>query len=210
MRTGDLQTGKAQLVEGSYVSFILAQIEGQFAAPNPNNPAGKPEPSKPIDMRMIADTSQMQQGSQALCVMPGSPYKAVAALAQAHAKVGVNTLHNIASVLPGSLLESNGYKLNPVTQVPEILPEMPGLLAEGAIPAAWLPGAVRHGGTAAVRCGRTGRLQPGPAGELPDRHDRRQRDLDSVAPEHGRGVPPRVPGGPAGRGHQPCRRAGGA
>src|SRR5579864_2580841 len=32
---GDLQTGKAQLIEGNYVSFILAQIAGTFAAPNP-------------------------------------------------------------------------------------------------------------------------------------------------------------------------------
>ena len=35
---GDLQTGKAQLIEGNYVSFILAQIAGTFAAPNPNEP----------------------------------------------------------------------------------------------------------------------------------------------------------------------------
>src|SRR5690349_23430815 len=46
---GDLQTGKAQLVEGNYVSFILAQIAGNFAAPNPKKPT-ETEPSKPIDM----------------------------------------------------------------------------------------------------------------------------------------------------------------
>ena len=28
---GDLQTGAAQLVEGNYVSFVLAQIAGKFA-----------------------------------------------------------------------------------------------------------------------------------------------------------------------------------
>src|SRR5712672_3653969 len=32
---GDLQSGQAQLIEGNYVSFILAQIAGKFAAPNP-------------------------------------------------------------------------------------------------------------------------------------------------------------------------------
>src|SRR3984885_14926195 len=32
---GDLQTGKAQLVEGNYVSFVLAQVAGKFAAPDP-------------------------------------------------------------------------------------------------------------------------------------------------------------------------------
>src|ERR1700749_4546665 len=36
---GDLQTGKAELVEGNFVSFVLAQAAGTFAAPNPKNPA---------------------------------------------------------------------------------------------------------------------------------------------------------------------------
>src|ERR1700743_374692 len=100
---GDLQTGKAQLIEGNYVSFVLAQIAGKFAAPNPTNPA-ETEPSKPIDMRIIANTSQMQAGNQALYVLPNSPYKTVQQLVKAHAQVGVNTLHNIGSVFIGSLL----------------------------------------------------------------------------------------------------------
>ena len=55
----DLQSGKAQLLEGNYVSFILAQTAGNYQ-------------SKPIDMRIVANTSQMQPGNQALYVMPGS------------------------------------------------------------------------------------------------------------------------------------------
>src|SRR5215469_9537031 len=74
---GDLQTGKAQLIEGNYVSFILAQIAGTFAAPNPSNPALPPEPAAPINMRLIADSSQMQPGNQGLYVLPTSPYKTV-------------------------------------------------------------------------------------------------------------------------------------
>ena len=35
---GDLQTGKAELIEGNYVSFVLAQVAGKFAAPDPNEP----------------------------------------------------------------------------------------------------------------------------------------------------------------------------
>ena len=70
---GDLQTGKAQLIEGNYVSFVLAQVAGKFAAPDPTNPAGHPQPVKPIDMRIIADSSQMQPGNQALYVLPNSP-----------------------------------------------------------------------------------------------------------------------------------------
>jgi NitT/TauT family transport system substrate-binding protein len=135
---GDLQTGKAQLVEGNYVSFILAQVAGKFAAPVLTNPA-KTLPSKPIDMRIIADASQMQPGNQALYVMPGSPFKTVKQVAKAHAKVGVNSLNNIGSVLLGSLLAANGYPLNSVHQTPEILPDMPLLLSQHKIPAAWLP-----------------------------------------------------------------------
>ncbi len=135
---GDLQTGKAELVEGNYVSFILAQIEGKFAAPNPNNPT-QLEPSKAIDMRMIADSSQMQAGNQALYVMPSSGYKTVKDLVKHHVSVGVNTKHNIGSVLLGSLLASIGDKVDALGQSPQVLPKMPQLLDSGAIKAAWLP-----------------------------------------------------------------------
>jgi NitT/TauT family transport system substrate-binding protein len=136
---GNLQTGKAQLVEGNYVSFVLAQVAGKFAAPDPNNPTGPSQPIAPIDMRIIADSSQMQPGNQALYVMPGSKFKTVAQMAKAHATVGVNSLHNIGSVLLGSLLTANGYKLGSVVQTPEILPMMPQILSTHAIQAAWLP-----------------------------------------------------------------------
>jgi NitT/TauT family transport system substrate-binding protein len=135
---GDLQTGKAQLIEGNYVSFILAQVAGKFAAPNPINPAQQ-EPTRPINMRLIADASQMQAGNQALYVLPSSPYKTVRDLVKHHVKVGVNSLHNIGSVLLGSLLTANGFKVDDLTQVPEILPQMPDLLNQHKIPAAWLP-----------------------------------------------------------------------
>jgi len=135
---GDLQTGKAQLIEGNYVSFILAQIAGTFAAPNPNNP-NQTEPAAPINMRLIADSSQMQPGNQGLYVLPSSPYKTVQALVQHHVTVGVNTLHNIGSVFLGSLLTSDNFKPNQLTQSPQILPLMPMLLAQHKIAAAWLP-----------------------------------------------------------------------
>ena len=129
---GDLQTGKAQLVEGNYVSFILAQVAGTFAAPEVKDPA-KTLPSAPIDMSIIADSSQMQAGNQALYVMPDSRFKTVAQVAKAHATVGVNSLHNIGSVLLGSLLTANHFGLNSVTQQPEILPDMPMLLSKHVI-----------------------------------------------------------------------------
>ena len=135
---GDLQTGKAQLIEGNYVSFVLAQVAGTFAAPSPTNPT-QTLPAKPINMRIIADSSQMQPGNQALYVMPDSKFKTVAQVAKADATVGVNSLHNIGSVLLGSLLTANGYPLNSVHQTPEILPDMPKLLSQHKIQAAWLP-----------------------------------------------------------------------
>jgi NitT/TauT family transport system substrate-binding protein len=135
---GDLQTGKAQLIEGNYVSFILAQIAGKFAAPDPANPKSA-EPVKPISLRIIADTSQMQPGNQALYVLPKAPYKTVRDLVRDHATVGVNAQHNIGTLLLGSLLASFGYRVNAVRQVTEDLTQMPRLLAERVIAAAWLP-----------------------------------------------------------------------
>ncbi len=136
---GNLQTGKAELIEGNYVSFVLAQVAGKFAAPDPNNPTGPSQPVKPIDMKIIADSSQMQPGNQGLYVMPGTRFKTVANIAHDHATVGVNTLHNIGSVLLGSLLTANGFNPGSVTQTPEPLPFMPMLLSQHKVETAWLP-----------------------------------------------------------------------
>jgi NitT/TauT family transport system substrate-binding protein len=137
---GDLQTGKADLIEGNYVSFILAQVAGKFAAPDPTNPTGPLQPVKPIDMRIIADSSQMQPGNQALYVLPGSGYKTVADLAKDHAKIGINSPNNIAQVLLGSLFAADGVSLRSIKQVVQpAFPLMPAYLAEHKIGAAWLP-----------------------------------------------------------------------
>jgi NitT/TauT family transport system substrate-binding protein len=136
---GDLQDNSVQLVEGNYVSFVLAQIAGKFAAPNPKDPA-KTLPSKPINLRIIANSSQMQPGNQALYVLPKSPYKSVADLAKDHATIGINSPNNIAQVLLGSLFAADGLKLNKIKQVVQpVFPLMPGYLAAHKIDAAWLP-----------------------------------------------------------------------
>jgi NitT/TauT family transport system substrate-binding protein len=136
---GDLQDNKVQLVEGNYVSFVLAQIAGTFAPPNPNDPA-KTLPSKPINLRIIANSSQMQAGNQALYVMPHSPYKSVADLAKHHATIGINSPNNIAQVLLGSLFAANNLSLSSIKQVVQpVFPNMPGDLAKHMIDAAWLP-----------------------------------------------------------------------
>jgi NitT/TauT family transport system substrate-binding protein len=138
---GDLQDNKAQLVEGNYVSFVLAQIAGKFAAPAPTaKDPGMTLPLRPINMRIIANSSQMQPGNQALYVLPNSRYKTVADLAKYHASIGINSANNIAQVLLGSLFEANGLNLKSVKQkVQPVFPNMPAYLANHHIDAAWLP-----------------------------------------------------------------------
>ena len=122
----DLQSGKAQLLEGNYVSFILAQTAGKYD-------------NKPIDMRIVANTSQMQPGNQALYVMPESKFKTVADLTGHHARIGINTPDNIGQVLLGSLFKENGLTMSGIQQVYDPLPTLPKLLSTGKIDAAWLP-----------------------------------------------------------------------
>jgi NitT/TauT family transport system substrate-binding protein len=122
----DLQTGKAQIIVGNYVSFILAQISHSYHG-------------KPINLRIIADGSHMQQGNQAIYVMPHSRIKTVADLTKYHAKVGINTANNVGQVLFGALFKQNGVTLSGIGQVYEGFPTMIGDLAKGKIDAAWLP-----------------------------------------------------------------------
>jgi NitT/TauT family transport system substrate-binding protein len=122
----DLQTGKAQIIVGNYVSFILAQIHHTYD-------------SKSIDLRIIADGSHMEQGNQAIYVMPGSRFKTVADLTKYRAKVGINTPDNVGQVLFGALFKQDGLNLGGIHQVYEGFPTMIGDLAKGKIDAAWLP-----------------------------------------------------------------------
>jgi NitT/TauT family transport system substrate-binding protein len=122
----DLQTGKAQIIVGNYVSFILAEIHHTYD-------------SKSIDLRIIADGSHMQQGNQAIYVMPGSRFKTVADLTKYRARVGINTPNNVGQVLFGALFKQNGLNLSEIRQVYEGFPNMIGDLAKGKIDAAWLP-----------------------------------------------------------------------
>jgi len=127
----DLQNGKAQLLAGNYVSFILAQISGKFGLTTAT--------TKPIDLRIIADGSQMQPGNQAIYVMPGSKFKTVADLVKYHARVSINSLNNVGQVLLGSLFQGNGLNVKNIRQVVYKFPDALGALAKGQIDAAWLP-----------------------------------------------------------------------
>src|SRR5215470_5311701 len=97
----EVQSGKAQLLEGNYVSFLLAQTAGKYHG-------------KPIDLRIVANASQMQPGNQGLYVMPGSKFKTVADVTRYHARIGINTPNNIGQVLLGSLFKENGLSTNAI------------------------------------------------------------------------------------------------
>jgi NitT/TauT family transport system substrate-binding protein len=124
----DLQSGKAQLVAGNYVSFVLAQIAGQYDG-------------KTASFRIVAAGSQIQPGSDALYVLPNSPIKTVANLATDHASVGLNTRNDVGQVLLGSLLADNGYSISDVRQVIPAagFPALMTMLGRGQVDAAWFP-----------------------------------------------------------------------
>ena len=120
---------------------MLAQIAGKFAAPAPTakNPAAT-LPLRSINLRIIANSSQMQPGNQALYVLPNSRFKTVADLAKYHATIGINSPNNIAQVLLGSLFAADGLNLKSVKQIVQpVFPNMPQFLAQHHIDAAWLP-----------------------------------------------------------------------
>jgi NitT/TauT family transport system substrate-binding protein len=124
----DLQSGRADLVAGNYVSFILAQMAGKFDG-------------KPANMRIIAAGSELQPGSEALYVMPGSRFKTVASLGKDHARVGLNTPNDVGDVMVGALLEDTGYTLKDIKQVIPAggFPALLKLLPAGKVDAIWLP-----------------------------------------------------------------------
>ena len=129
----DLQTGRAQLVAGNYVSFILAQIAGEFG--------DTPQTVRPVNMRIIAAGSELTPGAEVLYVMPHSKFQTVAELAQAHARIGLNTPNDVGDMMMGALLAQVGYKLSDIRQViPEAgFPALLSMLPAGQVDAAWLP-----------------------------------------------------------------------
>jgi len=124
----DLQAGRADLVAGNYVSFILAQMAGKFDG-------------KPADMRIIAAGSELQPGSEALYVMPDSKFKTIASLGKYHARVGLNTPNDVGDVMVGALLENTGYALKDIRQVIPAggFPALLKMLPAGKVDAIWLP-----------------------------------------------------------------------
>jgi NitT/TauT family transport system substrate-binding protein len=124
----DLQSGRADLVAGNYVSFILAQLAGKFGG-------------QPANLRIIAAGSELQAGSEALYVMPGSKFSSVASLARDHARVGLNTANDVGNVMVAALLKSAGYPLTAIRQVIPAggFPTLLKMLPAKEVDAIWLP-----------------------------------------------------------------------
>ncbi len=124
----DLQSGRAQLVAGNYVPFIMAQLAGQFDR-------------KPVSVRIIAAGSEIQPGSEALYVMPHSRFQTLAELARAHARIGLGAADDAGDVLVGALLAQAGYRLGDIRPVITTagFGALSGLLSSGRVDAAWLP-----------------------------------------------------------------------
>jgi NitT/TauT family transport system substrate-binding protein len=118
-----LNSGKAQLVAGNYVSFVQFQAVGK------------------ADLRIVAGGSLMQPGNQALYVMPGSKYRRVQDLADHHAVIGVNTMNDVGQLLIGALMQAQGSSLSDVSlqAAPGGFPQLISMLKSGQLGAAWLP-----------------------------------------------------------------------
>jgi NitT/TauT family transport system substrate-binding protein len=124
----DLQTGRAQLVAGNYVSFILAQLTGEFD-------------KRPASLRIIAAGSQIQPGTEDLYVMPNSKFQTVTELAREHARIGLNTANDIGDLMVDAALAQVGYPLSDIRQVIPAggFPALLKMLPAGQVDAAWLP-----------------------------------------------------------------------
>jgi len=124
----DLESGRAQLVAGNYVPFIMAQLAGSFDR-------------RPVSMRIIAAGSEIQPGSEALYVMPHSRFQTLAELARAHARIGLDAARGAGDVMVSALLAQAGYRPGVIRQVITAagLRALAGLLSSGRVDAAWLP-----------------------------------------------------------------------
>jgi NitT/TauT family transport system substrate-binding protein len=124
----DLQSGRAQLVAGNYVSFILAQMAGSFD-------------KQPVDLQIVAAGAELQPGTEALYVMPNSKYQTVAELARGHARIGLGTPDDVGDVMISALLEQSGFTISDIKQVIPAggFPALLNMLPAGQVDAAWLP-----------------------------------------------------------------------
>jgi NitT/TauT family transport system substrate-binding protein len=121
LTTTGQNNGKYDVTAGNAVSYIQAQVTGRS------------------NLEIVAEGSVMQQNNQALYTMPGSRITKIADLR--HARIGVNVLNNIGTLLISSVLVENGLSPKDVTfvQIKTGFPGMMQALQSHTIDVAWLP-----------------------------------------------------------------------
>ncbi len=111
--------GAFDITAGNAVSYVQDQVTGQS------------------NLEIVAEGSLMQPGNQALYTLPGSPVNDVDRLR--HARIGVNALNNIGTLLISSVLEEYGISASQVHFVAMPFPAMGTALKRHLIDVAWLP-----------------------------------------------------------------------
>jgi NitT/TauT family transport system substrate-binding protein len=112
--------GQYDITGGNYVSYIQAEQEGE------------------ANLDIFAEGSVMTPGAQGVYVMPDSPIRTLAGLA--NHTVAINAPKNILYLLTSSVLAENGIAPSTVKFVTKYdFPQMPAALKSGAIQAAVLP-----------------------------------------------------------------------
>jgi NitT/TauT family transport system substrate-binding protein len=113
--------GTYDITAGNSVSYIQDQVTRQS------------------NLEIVAEGSLMQPNNQALYTLPGSSLTGITDLA--HARIGVNAVNNIGTLLISSVLEEHGVSLSDVKFVPVKtgFPGMAEALQQHLIDVAWLP-----------------------------------------------------------------------
>ena len=115
----DQAQGKYDITGGNYVSYIQAQQRGE------------------ADLKIFAEGSVMEPGSQGIYTMPDSPVKNLAGLAGR--TVAINAPKNILYVLAASVLAEHGISPARVHFTSVAFPGMASALKSGAVSAALMP-----------------------------------------------------------------------
>ncbi|MEV0582412.1 ABC transporter substrate-binding protein [Nonomuraea sp. NPDC050310] len=116
---GELASGKLDVLHSNYVSALKASAENV------------------AKLKVIAEAYVAKPNNFLLMAKKDSPVTSMADLKGK--KIAVNTLNNVATLTVSAQLEVAGLKPEDVQFVEHPFPEMPGMLEQGQIDAAFLP-----------------------------------------------------------------------
>ena len=170
---GDLQTGKAAARRGQLRLVRARPGRGHVRGARPERIRPRPpQPVKPIDMqhhrRLVADAAGQPGAVRDAELAATRRWRTWPSITRRSASTRCN---NIGSVLLGSLLAANGFKLSVGhAGAGRSFRYMPTLLSPAQDRRGLAARAVRHRGRAGVRGGAAGRLRPGRDSGFPHRH----------------------------------------